>query len=80
MRQKMDVPEIVVVIGFWALLQSEGRMMDQFLVLFEWLLDVVGKYESPMELKWGFKEDKVLQHCHDGLQDCYDTIVVENHH
>jgi len=78
MQEKMDVLEMVVATGFRASLQSEGRMTDQFQGLFERLLEVAGKYESPAELKWGFKEDKVLQQCHDGLQDCYDKIVAEN--
>jgi hypothetical protein len=80
MWEKMDVPEIVAVTGFRASLQSDGKMTDQFRRLFERLLEALKKDESPAELKRGFKEDKVLQQCHDGLQDCYDKIVAENHH
>ena len=79
MQRKVDVAEIVAVTGFRASLQSEGKMTDQFRALFERLLDVAGKYEGPTELKRAFKEDKALQNCHDGLQDCYDMIVAENH-
>jgi hypothetical protein len=68
MQQKMDVAEIVTVTGFRASLKSEGKMTDQFQALFEQLLDVVGKYEGPTELKQGFKEDKALQNCHDGCR------------
>jgi len=80
MREKMDVPEMVAVTGFRASLRSEGKMTDQFQRLFERLLEVARKYESPTELKRGFKDDKVLQQCHDGLQDCYDKVVAENPH
>jgi hypothetical protein len=78
MQEKMDVSEMVEVTGFRAALQSEGRMTEHFQGLFEQLLEVAGRYESPTELKRGFNEDKVLQQCHDGLQDCYDKIVAEN--
>jgi hypothetical protein len=77
MREKMDVPEMVATTGFRASLQSEGRMTDHFQGLFEQLVEVARKYESPTELKRGFEEDKVLQRCHDGLQDCYDKIAAE---
>jgi hypothetical protein len=61
-------------------LQSDRKLTNQFQVLFEQLLETAGKHEGPMELKRGLKEDKVLQQCHDGLQDYYDKIVAENHH
>lgn len=77
-REKMDVQEMVDATGFRASLQSEGWMTDQFQRLFERLLEVAGKYESPTGLKSGSKEDKVLQQCYDRLQDCYDKIIAEN--
>lgn len=78
MVEKMDVPEIVAAASFRASLKSDGRMTDQFQKLFERLLEVAKKYEGPTELKRGFSDDKVLQRCHDGLQDCYDKIIAEN--
>jgi hypothetical protein len=79
MRETMDVPEMVAATRFRASLKSQGRMTDQFQGFFERLLEAARKYESPTELKRGFEENKVLQQCHDKLQDCYDKIVAENH-
>lgn len=74
-KEMMDVPEMVELTGFRASLQSEGRLTHDFQSLFERLLEIAASYPSPSKLKMAFEEDKVLQQCHHGLQDCYDRIV-----
>jgi hypothetical protein len=74
-KEMMDVPEMIEVTGFRASLQSEGKLTPVFQSLFERLLEVAASYTSPSKLRVAFKEDKVLQQCHHGLQDCYDRIV-----
>lgn len=77
MKEMMDVPEVVEVVGFRASLRSEGRLTPFFQSLFERMTESVVRYPSAKELKKAFKEDNILQQCHIGLQDCYDRIVAE---
>ena len=78
MKEMMDVPEVVEVVGFRASLQSERIMTPFFQSLFQRLLEIVLRYPSARELMKAFKEDKILQQCHSALQDCYDRIMAEN--
>lgn len=69
------VPEMVEVMGFRASLMSEGRLTPEFQNLFRQLIEVGDRYSTGVELERAFREDKVLQQCHNQLQDCYDKII-----
>ncbi|ERF68438.1 hypothetical protein EPUS_03756 [Endocarpon pusillum Z07020] len=75
MKEMMDVPEVVEVVGFRASLQSEDKLTPSFQSQFQRLLEIVLRYPSTRGLMKAFKEDKNLQQCHSALQDCYDSIM-----
>lgn len=78
MRECKDVPEVVEITGFRASLQSEGRLTEDFQVLFERLIKKAKTYALRTQLRAAFSEDRAVQQLQVDLQDCYDKIVAAN--
>jgi len=72
------VSELVEVAGFRGSLQSEGRLSEQFEMLYRRLMSLVANCGSPRALRAAFAKNKMVQECYHGLQETFDKIVSEN--
>lgn len=77
MLEWKDITEIVELCGFRASLQNNNKLSTKFEEHFRRLLELVGEYETPGDLKQAFRREKVLQKLEHELQDCFDGILAE---